>query len=81
MYDHFKNHFYITIHHHENSTHIVEDNRGEGGSDGARKGKLKAEGESAASARSTEVGLRGHSECSPSSRTHIPIIELKRMIS
>jgi hypothetical protein len=44
MYDHFKNHFYITKHHSEN-THIVEDNRGEGGSDGASKGELKAEGE------------------------------------
>jgi hypothetical protein len=33
----------LSIHHHEN-TYIVEDNSGEGGSDGASKGELKAEG-------------------------------------
>jgi hypothetical protein len=53
----------------------------EGGRCGASIGELKAEGESAASAHSTEVGLRGHCEGSPGCRTHVPIIELKRMSS
>jgi hypothetical protein len=55
--------------------------RGEGGCCGASISELKAEGESAASAYSTEVRLRGHREGSPSCRTHVPIIELKRMSS
>jgi hypothetical protein len=54
---------------------------GEGGRCGASISELKAEGKSAASAHSTEVGLRGHRERSTSCRTHVPIIELKRMSS
>jgi hypothetical protein len=54
---------------------------GEGGCCGASIGELKAEGESASCAHSTEVGLGGHREGSPSCWTHVPIIELKRMSS
>jgi hypothetical protein len=54
---------------------------GEGGRCGASISELKAEGESAASAHSTEVGFWSHREGSPSSRTRVPIIELTRMSS